>query len=111
MGKSFLYSALVLAILLLAAPALAVTIDNPIKANNFPDLIKQIANAVLLIAVPLAIVAIIFVGFKFVIASAKGDEKGLGDAKKMFFWVVIGTALIVGASALARWVVDFAKTL
>lgn len=113
LGKSALYAALFLAILLLAFPdmVLGVTIENPIKAKSFPELIQQIAKAVRLIAFPLAIVAIIFVGFKFVISSARGDEKGLGEAKKMFFWVVIGTAIIVGASALAEWVVEFAKTL
>ena len=108
-----MYSALFLAILLLVSPAsvLGVTIENPIKAKSFPQLIDNIALAVQKIAFPLAIVAIIFVGFKFVISSAKGDEKGLGEAKKMFFWVVIGTAVIVGASALAEAIVEFAKTL
>lgn len=112
-GKSALYSVLFLAILLLVSPGLVlgVTIENPIAAKSFPELIQQIAKAVRLIAFPLAVVAIIFVGFKFVISSARGDEKGLGEAKKMFFWVVIGTAIIVGASVLAEAIVNFAKTL
>ena len=97
--------------LFLAYPAWGLTIANPIAAKSFPQLIQQIAKAVRLIALPLATVAIIFVGFKFVISSARGDEKGLGEAKKMFFWVIIGTAIIVGASALAEWIVKFAKTL
>lgn len=111
MWKSLLFSLVFLAIVLVAYGTGAVAIENPIKANSFPDLIEQIAKAIRTIAFPLAIVAIIFVGFRFVIHSASGNSKGLEEDKKMFFWVLIGTAIIVGASVLATAIVDFAKKL
>lgn len=90
----------------------ALEIQNPIApTSNFPQLIERIAEAVRIIAMPLAIAAIIFVGFKLVVAASRGDEKGLGEAKKMLWWVLIGTAIIIGASVLAQAVVNFARTL
>lgn len=111
LGKTRLLALSVFAMLLSASDALAVEIPNPIRAKNFPQLIENISKAVTTIAIPFAVVAIIFVGFKFLVSSAKGDEKGLGDAKKMFFWVVIGTAIVVGASVLARIATNIVRTL
>lgn len=112
MWKSFLLSLISFAIVGLAYSAsAAVTIQNPIGAQSFTELIKRLADAILTIAIPLAVVAIIFVGFKFVLASASGNAKGLEESRKMLLWVAIGTALIVGASAIAKALVDFAQRL
>ena len=111
LGKSLLFLLIFFAIIALAYSAGAIEIQNPIQAKSFTELIKQIAKAVRTIAVPLAVVAIIFVGFKFVVSSAGGNAKGLEEARKMFIWVMVGTAIIVGASALAEAIVDFAQKL
>lgn len=86
-------------------------ICNPIKANNFLDLILNITNALIPIATVCAVVAIIFSGFKFITASVSGKEEEIKNAKKMLTWSLIGTAIIVGAYALAKVVVDFATKL
>ena len=111
MWEKILFSAVFFAIVAIAYGAGAVAIENPIAAKSFPALIQQIAKAVRTIAFPIAIVAIIFVGFRFVTHSASGNSKGLEEDKKMFFWVLIGTTVIVGASVLADAIVDFAKKL
>ena len=82
------------------------TIPNPINVCSFLDLVKAVANAVIVIATPIAVVAIIFVGFKLVVAAGTGDQSGLQSAKKMLVYVLIGTAIIVGASALAIAVIN-----
>ena len=87
------------------------TYPNPILATNFSDLILSIANAIIEIGVPLAVVALIYAGFKFVYSAASDDPSGIKEAKKLFFWTLIGTAVIVGASALAIAAVNFAKNL
>jgi len=51
------------------------------------------------VGVPVAILFIIFAGFKFV--TAAGDEKKVTDARKMLTWTVIGIAVLLGASILA----------
>lgn len=110
--KNLLFFAVIPAILTAGCSVWAQTeIDNPIKAKNFLDLVNAIADAVIKIAAPVAVIAIIIVGFKLVLSSAQGDEKGRTEAKKTLWWVVIGAAITVGASALAKAVVNFAQKL
>ena len=84
---------------------------NPILAEDFPTLIQSIATAVIQIGAPLAVLALIFAGFKFITGSLGGDQKAISEAKKIFWWTLIGTAILVGAWAIATAVVNFAKTL
>jgi len=112
MGKNRLAASLIFAILGIASSAYALEIQNPISpTSSFPQLIDKIAGAVRTIAMPLAIVAIIFVGFKIVAGAARGNDKELTEGKKMLGWVLLGTAIIIGASVLAQVVVNFASTL
>lgn len=92
-------------------PAWAITIENPIAARNFPDLIKSLASALLVVALPLATAAIIFAGFKMIVASMSGNSSAMAEAKKMLGWILAGTAIVVGSSVLAQVAVNFAKTL
>lgn len=89
----------------------AITYPNPIAAQSLPDLITSIADALVFVAVPLAVVAIIIAGFMFVVGGAKGDDGAVTRARQMFLWILIGTAIIVGASILAHAVVNTIKTL
>lgn len=84
-------------------------IDNPIKANNFSEVVLAFARLLVTIGIPLAAIFIVFAGFKFV--SSRGDEKGITEAKKMLFWTLVGAAVIIGAYAIATAVVNFAKEL
>ncbi len=85
-----------------------VTIQNPIAANDFNQLVGTIARAVTGIAMVLATLAIIIVGFQFVMASASGNEQKLTEAKKALLWVLIGTAIVVSAVQLAGGIIEFA---
>lgn len=84
---------------------------NPLKAQTFLDLVNAVARAVQEVALPFAVVAIIFVGFRFVSASAAGKPEAVAKARALFLWVLVGTAIIVGASILAQAVVNTVKTL
>lgn len=77
-------------------------IPNPITSRSFPCLIKVLSEAAITIVVPIAIVAIIFAGLKFVIAGAQGNDSKIAEARKMLFWIVIGTAVVVGSFVLAE---------
>ncbi len=109
--KSPLYAGPVFAMLAVAYPALAQTvIPNPIGAKSFLDLINAMTDAIIQIGSVLAVVAIIIVGFKFLTASLAGDTKGLQDAKKMLWWVITGTAMVVGTWVLPKAVKNTKKT-
>lgn len=109
--KNHLNRGLILAMLAVATPVWAVEIENPISANTFPELIQHLSLALVQIVIPLAVVALVFAGFKFIIASLSGDTKKLQDARQMLLWIIIGTAVVVGAATLADIAVNFAKNL
>lgn len=81
-------------------------IPNPIKSESFPCLVKALSEAAITIAVPLAIVAIIFAGLKFIIAGAQGNDGEIKKARSMLFWIVIGTAVVVGSFVIAEAAVN-----
>src|SRR3989344_3977932 len=82
-------------------------IPNPITSTSFPCLIKALSEAAFTIVVPIAVVAIIFAGLKFIIAGAQGNEGGIKQARTMLFWIIIGTAVVVGSFVLAEAAISF----
>ena len=100
-------------VILLSVPVLEVfaeshdRIPNPITATNFPCLIKAITEAGVQIAVPLAVVAIIIAGVRFIFAGVRGSDAEITKAKTMLFWVVIGAAVVVGSFVIANAAVQF----
>ena len=98
-------------IILTAQAVLALEIPNPIKARSFQELVTNLAKAIQIIAFVLAPVFIIVAGFKFITAATAGNASGVTNARKMFLWILVGTAIVVGASALAQAVVNFAREL
>lgn len=82
---------------------------NPLTSQSFEALVQSLANWVAAIALPIAAIFIIYSGFLFV--TAGGNQSKLDAAKTTFYWTLIGTAITVGAWALATAIVDFAKKL
>lgn len=112
LGKSVLLVFFVSAILTAGLSVYsALEILNPIGAKSFGELILRLTGAIVKIAMVFAPVAILIVGFKLIAAAASGDAKKLQDTKTMLWWVIIGTAVVVGASVLAGAVVQFVKEL
>ena len=118
MWKNRLYLNIFFAILavVLILPFLALaqgtTIPNPLgKTQDFPTLIKNISRAIMVIVLPLSVIGFIWAGFQYVVASASGDPTKAKKAKSILIYVIIGTVLIVGASALAGAIVNFVKNL
>lgn len=77
-----------------------VSIQNPLKVGNFCELIKIVLQAILVIGVPIAVVFLVIVGFKFIIA--RGNPGELDKAKADFLHTVIGIAIFIGAWAIAK---------
>ena len=82
-------------------------IPNPIVAKSFPCLVKALSEAAITIVVPIAIVAIIFAGLKFIIAGAQGNDGEIKKARTMLLWIIIGTAVVVGSFVLAEVGINF----
>ena len=101
--KTFLRSAFAFA-MLMSAPVITAaqqSIDNPLTARSFPCLVQAISLAAIEVAIPLAIITIIFAGLRFIFAAVSGKAEGITAARKMLLWAVIGTAIVVGSFAIA----------
>ena len=81
--------------------AQATTLNNPTPGGGatLKDFIYLLIEIVQLVAVPALVVAIIYAGF--LIITAGGDEKQLSTGKMWVVWVLVGAAVVLGASVIA----------
>ena len=76
------------------------TLCNPLKVGSVRDLLYLVVFIATDIGVIIAVLAIIWVGFKFI--KAQGNPEELKEARKSFYAVVIGIAILIGASAIVN---------
>jgi hypothetical protein len=75
-------------------------IKNPLaNINSINELILKILDLIVKIGLPLMALSIIYVGFLFI--KARGNEGELKTAKNAFLWVIIGSAIVLGAQLIA----------
>ena len=91
-------------------PTAASAIKNPIASDSFAGLLTLILNIIVEIGTPIVVIAIIFVGFKFITAQGKPAE--ITKAKEAFLYVIIGAAIVIGCYvivAIIQSTVDVVK--
>ncbi|MFW5871706.1 MAG: pilin [bacterium] len=72
--------------------------QNPIKANSLPQLINDLFDAIIQIGYVFVVFALIFAGFKFVVA--RGNPEKLTEAKRIFLYTLIGGVILLGAQVI-----------
>ena len=75
------------------------TLQNPIGADSIQDLLATILSAVVQIAIPFLVLAIMYVGFLFVVA--RGNPEKLAQARQALFYTLLGALIILGAQTLS----------
>lgn len=75
-------------------------ISNPLHADSIQEIILLAVDIAIYVGTAFAILAIIFVGFQFV--AAQGNEEKLKDAKKWFFYIIIGFAILISAKVIVE---------
>ncbi len=80
-------------------PPPPIKLGNPLKVDTFEALIAEILKVVVMIASPIAVLAIIYSGFLFVKARGKPEE--LKSARETLMGTIIGIAVLLGASVLS----------
>jgi hypothetical protein len=75
-------------------------IDNPLNASSIQDVIFLAVDIAIYVGTAFAILSLIFVGFKFV--EAQGSDDKLKDAKKWFFYIIIGFAILISAKVIVE---------
>jgi len=81
---------------------LAITLDNPFSGgDSLLELLNTIINEIIFpIGGVLAILAFIYAGFKYV--TAQGDTTKIEEAHQTLLYVVIGTAILLGARLISE---------
>lgn len=84
-------------------------VPNPLAAQSFCGLVKNLLQAALAIGIPIAVLFIVYAGFKFVMA--QGNSTKLQDARNNFMWTVVGIGIFLGAWLLASVVANTVNAL
>jgi hypothetical protein len=61
------------------------------------------------VGLPVIAIAIVYVGFKFVMAQGSSDK--INEAKEAFLWVVIGAAIVLGAIVIRTIIMGTVESL
>lgn len=81
---------------------------NPLGTTvDITVLTANILTYLIQITIPLAGLSIIVAGLFYVYAAASGNSSRSTQAKKIFYYVLLGSALVVGAAAIAEAVIKF----
>jgi|GEM_PF-1582283 len=75
-------------------------LQNPLKAKNVEQALTTLVDFAIFIGIILAVFMFIFIGFKFVFA--QGNETALKEARKWFFYAVVGTAILISSRVLVE---------
>lgn len=76
----------------------AVTLDNPLSVNTIPELLEKIVLAVAGIIAAVATIMITWSGILFI--TSTGNEQRMTNAKKAFFYAIIGFVVAISASTI-----------
>jgi hypothetical protein len=82
---------------------------NPLKVCSLEALLDLVLVAVIRIGTIVLIMMLVWVGFLFV--TARGNEEKLRDARRAFFWTIIGGLILLGARGLSAVIQSTANTL
>ncbi|MEK7581756.1 MAG: hypothetical protein AAB488_00270 [Patescibacteria group bacterium] len=83
---------------------------NPLTGvDNLGDLAVKILDAVVKVGGYVAVIFIIYSGFLFV--KAQGNPTELENAKKTFFYTIIGVMILLGAKAISIGVAQTIKAI
>ena len=84
-----------------------VTLQNPLnqaKYGTVGGLIEGFVEILSYIAVLFAVIVIIYIGFRFVLA--QGNKDTMNELKDWLLWTVIGVAIVIGARVIIDVVIN-----
>jgi hypothetical protein len=74
------------------------TLQNPLKVASLGALYDSILKIVIEVGYVIVALFLLLAGFKFV--TAQGSESKLEDAKKTFYYTIIGALIVIGAQTI-----------
>jgi NAD dependent epimerase/dehydratase family enzyme len=76
-----------------------ITLPNPISASSFTQVVANVTNFLLYIAVPLTAIMALVGGFQMI--TAGGDPEKFAAGRKTLMYAVIGFAIVILAGGVA----------
>ena len=77
-----------------------VKLQNPLNAGNIQDVIYLAIDLAIYLGVAFAVIAIVYVGFKFILAQGKPED--IKEAKMWFFYIIIGLAILISSKVIVE---------
>lgn len=77
-----------------------ICIKNPLKAENFEQLVNQIIKFIFNLALWIAPIMFIIAGFFYI--TATGDPKKIQTAKDIILYTIIGLIIVISARGLIK---------
>ena len=83
-----------------------VPLKNPLssKFNTVGGLINSLMEIFSYVAIIVAVLALIWVGFQFIMA--QGNTEKIGELKTWFYYIVIGTAIILASRLIVSVIIN-----
>jgi len=74
------------------------SLGNPLKFDSFGQILEAIANFLLVVGVPIAVLFIIIGAFQLL--TSGGNENRISSGKKSIYWAVIGLVILLLARGI-----------
>ena len=75
-------------------------LTNPLNVDSVQDVIFLAVNIAMYVGVAFAILALIYVGFLFIMA--QGNEDKLKEAKMWFMYIIVGLAILISSKVIVE---------
>ncbi len=101
-----IFSTIFLGIVLMSGSATAevVEIPNPLKSNNFAELLANILQFLFILSLPVGSLMIIFAAFTFL--TSAGDPEKLTTARKTIIYAFVGIIILFLSQAIVNLLIS-----
>ncbi len=80
-------------------------LTNPLEAENISDVLNNIIDFLLKLAVPIAVIMTVYVAYLFITAGDNAEK--VKSARKTLLWIVVGVMILI----ISKGVAVFTKSL
>ncbi|MDE1940639.1 MAG: hypothetical protein KGI66_00780 [Patescibacteria group bacterium] len=78
------------------------TLVNPLQVNSIGGLIETFVEIFSYIAILIAVLMLIWVGFQYITAAAQGNSEKIKSLHSYLLWIVVGVAIVIGARVIVQ---------
>lgn len=88
-------------------PTAVTPLQNPLKnVSSIGDLVQKFVEIFSYIVVIIAVLALIYVGFQYVLYAAQGNSQKIKELHSWLLWIIVGTAIVIAARVMVLVVIN-----